>query len=332
MNMAPRDIREFFEDQEKRESIFYKRPLETLSSGIPILPRYIASEKRIGLQKAMESLGGNFTLSHWPSRPGWPRGPSGSRVGVLIVTFDYDRLREAMLRSYAISTSGALPDEIALFDAVHASTNAPVTYFDAPALVGRKRYWDGAMGAYNNPLMAGVVDAICLGVQPSEIEILSLGTGTVRLIPSDLATADTPPDLTTAKVKPSVLSDIARAAGCITDDPPDAATYTAHIVLGNAPDKVGRIVRLSPLIQPVNRNGAWTYPDSLPQPIFDALSELGMDALEAEEVNLIKELGDAWINHGAQNQPLRMNDDLTLALGDGTYAIGKQRWRAIERA
>ncbi len=34
------------------------------------------------------------------------------------------------------------------------------------------------MGGYNNPLMAGIVDAVALGADPAQITCLSLGTGT----------------------------------------------------------------------------------------------------------------------------------------------------------
>jgi hypothetical protein len=129
--------------------------------------------------------------------------------------------------------------------------------------------------------------------------------------------------------KPGKLTDLRRASGCITDDPPDAATFTAHVVLGNAADKAGRVVRLNPVVQPVNQNGGWTYPKGLPKEVFDPLAKLDMDAIENSQVELIKRLGDAWIHEGAPNQPIRMLDDLSCGLGDGTYAQAKARWRAM---
>lgn len=37
--------------------------------------------------------------------------------------------------------------------------------------------WDGALGGFNNPVVAGIIEAIKLGVPKSEISIVSLGTG-----------------------------------------------------------------------------------------------------------------------------------------------------------
>jgi hypothetical protein len=330
LDMRPKGICNFFEDRAKRLAIFHKKCwLDViLSRRVPIFPRYVAAQKRIGLAKQMGELG-DLSLADWSSRAGWPNGPLGEPSRVLIVAFDYDRLREAMLRSYPVPQTQTMAQQLSLVDAVHASTNAPVSYFDAPAFVGKKRYWDGAMGAYNNPLMAGVVDALSLGAEPTAIEILSIGTGSVRLVPPDLVPPGTPPDLLTAKVKSGVLTNATRAAGCITDDPPDAATNTAHIVLGNAPDRLGRVVRLSPIVQPVKRDGSWTYPEGLPQAIFDGLIQLGMDAVEDKDVDLIRQLGIAWIRDGAPNHPIRMRDDLTTGLGDPTYASAKARWQAM---
>ncbi|HTV30650.1 MAG TPA: hypothetical protein VMF32_23095 [Xanthobacteraceae bacterium] len=126
-----------------------------------------------------------------------------------------------------------------------------------------------------------------------------------------------------------MVSDAGRAAGCITDDPPDAATYTAHVLLGDAIGRVGRVVRMNPMVQPVPQAGGRGFPEGIPQPVFAALVLLGMDAIESADVELIKQLGTAWIHQRAPNQPIRMRDDLQCAVGDATYEAAKQRWRAL---
>jgi hypothetical protein len=327
LDMTPAQILNFFEDQTNREAIFYKRPfIEEALSSLPIFPRYVAAQKRIGLGQVFGAAG-NTTLANWPGVPGWPVGPHGEPVRILIVAFDYDRQREDFLRSYPVPATHATSEAIAIVDAVHASTNAPVTFFDAPAMVSPKRYWDGAMGGYNNPLMAAVVDAIALGIAADDINALSLGTGTVRLAPPDLVTHATPSELVAATPNPSPIGDAGRAAGCITDDPPDAATFTAHIVLGNNPAAPGRVVRASPVVQPIrNAAGEWDYPAGLPADLFQALAKLQMDAVQAADVQNIQALGQAWLAGGAPNQPIRMGDDLSCALGHAQYAQAKNAW------
>lgn len=332
LDMTPAQIATFFEDQAKRESIFHKKPFfEEALSVIPIFARYIAAQKRVGLGGVFGAPG-NITMADWSKQAGWPKGPSGAPVGALIVAFDYDHAREEFIRSYDIPATGAKAETVALVDAVHASSNAPVTFFDAPAIVGAKRYWDGAMGGYNNPLMAGVVDAIALGADPADIVCLTMGTGTVRLATADALHSATSPTLVAQASNPSTLGDLAKAAGCITDDPPDAASYTAHIVLGNPAGMAGRVVRLNAVVQPLlNAAGRWDYPSGLPQAVFDPLSKLSMDAVEAADVALIQQLGAAWLSDKAPNQPIRMGDDLSCRLGHATYSAAKAQWLAISK-
>jgi hypothetical protein len=188
------------------------------------------------------------------------------------------------------------------------------------------------MGGYNNPLMAGVVDAIALGADPANIIALTIGTGTVRLATADVLHSATSPKLVAQAGHPSTLGDLAKAAGCITDDPPDAASYTAHIVLGNPPGMAGRVVRLNAVVQPLlNTAGQWDYPPGLPAAVFDPLVNLGMDAVDAADVALIQKLGAAWLTDKAPNQPIRMGDDLSCRLGHATYSAAKAQWLSISK-
>jgi hypothetical protein len=83
-------------------------------------------------------------------RPG-----SKEDLHLLITSFDYDRNRATFLRPSVISVpswgrgEGA---DVTVAEAIHASTNAPVNYFDAPAKIAERseRYWDGAVAGCNN--------------------------------------------------------------------------------------------------------------------------------------------------------------------------------------
>ena len=151
----------------------------------------------------------------------------------------------------------------------------------------------------------------------------------MRLVPYNLAPAGALASLLAPSVSPGIITDAGRAGGCVTDDPPDAATFTAHVLLGNRPNALGRLVRMSPVIQPILRNGAWAYPDGLLTDVFDQLTKLGMDAVEDSDVALLEQLGTAWLTQDFPNQPIRMRDDLTSAIGDPTYAEAKERWLTI---
>ena len=107
-------------------------------------------------------------------------------VHLLITGFDYDRNRATFFRSSAASGPTWGTGEaagITLAEAIHASTNAPVNYFDAPATFPDRpgRYWDGAISGCNNPVLAAVTEAIVKGQDPLNLAVLSIGTASVAL-------------------------------------------------------------------------------------------------------------------------------------------------------
>ena len=130
-----------------------------------------------------------------------------------------------------------------------------------------RRCWDGALGGYNNPVLAGITEALANGIEPQAIEVLSIGTGSVIL-----PTASGNEDAATAKLvqqraRTSFTGDLKKLAGSILDDPPDAASLIAHLMLGQAvpgdgahPTAEGRLVRMNPLLQPIRVAGSWARP------------------------------------------------------------------------
>lgn len=305
---TPARILGLFDHPQSRESIFVRRSwMERLGSGWQGA-KYSTRAKLAGLSSLLAPLGGG-PMSGLPGR-------------AMIVGFDYDRRRAEFFRTFS-TVNGTPASAVTLAEAVHASTNAPVIFFDEPAVCTStppsRRYWDGAVGGYNNPVMAGVVEALSLGARLDEIQVRSIGAGTVRLAPHH---AGAPPELRDAWDRPGLLTDLKKIANSITDDPPDAATYTAHVLLGGQ-----GLVRLNPVVQPIFENGAWRTPAGMSLTEFDRLANLGMDAVEQQAVDWIKWLGRQWIAGAAPNQPIRF-DPTTLGcrIGDPTFAAGAARW------
>jgi hypothetical protein len=329
-NKTPQEIVDVFLTKGSREAIFAKtNPFENLLSHIPIFPRYSTAGKLQGLSRAFATVAGS-PLSSFAGGT-WVQSSNGNDVKLLIVAFDYDALRAKFFRSYD-TLAGACSDAIPLVQAIHASSNAPVEFFDAPTEWGGRRYWDGAMAGLNNPLLAGVVDLITCGVNACDIVALSIGTGTVRLAPAG-AEPSAPRELTEPRQRAGLINDLGKAAACITDDPPDMATFAAHVLLAaacrNDPTKVGSIVRLSPVVRPVLHQGEWKAPP-LVGGDFSALTNLRMDAVEQDQVELIAKLGNSWLRDGVCNQPIRMKpEDLSSSLGEEAYSEAIARWRTI---
>lgn len=193
IDMRLSEIDALFADAGQRGKIFAKRDFTLRPGGRggrasgPIVdqsgfPRYSTTDKHKGLAELMGS-DGRKTLAEIATNI---QQRNGRRTDFLVVSFDYDRERAHFFRSTPDpAQSGGRASAASLCDAVHASSTAPILYFDKPAEVDGRRLWDGAITGYNNPILAAVADALAAGTPARDIGVLSIGTGTVRLAESD---------------------------------------------------------------------------------------------------------------------------------------------------
>jgi hypothetical protein len=343
------DIQLYFEDKALRQSIFAandggrRLAMAVLRRISGVGPRYSARRKFEGLRRILNSDAGepaigDITLDALKTRVNLP-------TELMITAFDYDRQREVFFRSNTKSRAASFgtPVIATLAEAIHASTNAPVAYFDAPAVVSRgRRCWDGALGGYNNPVLAGITEALANGIEPQAIEVLSIGTGSVIL-----PTAGGNEDTATAKLvqqraRTSIAGDLRKLAGSILDDPPDAASLNDNLALGLGvprdgahPTTEGRLIRMNPLVQPIRVASGWARPAGLIEADDDSdefvrLRELGMDAVADDEIALIRKFCTLWHNDAIVNQPIRANSDtLECEIGQRWYNETKAQWLAL---
>jgi uncharacterized protein len=201
--------------------------------------------------------------------------------------------------------------------------------------MGANRYWDGAISGYNNPALVAVVEALANNAE--NIRVLSLGTGSVRL-PVDQTGTDQS-GLMQVRQEPSVPDDLKELAGAIVDDPPDAASFIAHVALqqpvpnSNRPASTsGNLIRMSPMIQPVQgSNGSWVFPSGLNRQQFTELAYLEMDAVNQADVLKIQNLGLQWMSDKVPNQPIRSNSaSFHAEIGHDKFSDAKRAWNAIK--
>ena len=304
------------------QSIFVKlNVLEKLANP----PAKYSTEKKLSGLRAVLAGDGDRTMDQWTAH--LPTRPGGSPLKAMIVGFDYDTQRAEFFRTYT-SGMGSAASRIRLVDAVHASSDAPVAFFNKPTECGGHRYWDGAVAGFNNPLMGGVTEALALGVDPAQIQVRSIGTANVRLAPPNSG----PPELCETRPSPGPLADLQKIAGSVTDDPPDTANYTAWIMLGRpapglpTPVDSGPVVRLNASVQPLHTPAGWAPPPGYSLADFKAIANLAMDAREQSDIDRIKTLGAAWIAGAMPNQPIRSNAALERTVGDPTFAAAVARW------
>lgn len=333
-------IFDFFNDQDQRAAVFSK----TGSIGDRVLhellglgPKYSAEKKLPALRAVLKNTG-NLPLADAVRE-------IKTELHVLITAFDYDRNRSTFFRSQKIdkpSWGCGSAANITLAEAVHASTNAPVNYFDSPATFPNQtgRYWDGAITGCNNPILAAVVEASGLGQNPTDVIGLSIGTATVAL-PWPQSGEASSSSYTRALSSSGLKNDLGKLASSILDDPPDVATFIAHIFTGGSaglvpPQPNSRIVRMNPLISPMKTppgsQTGWAAPGDLTEEQFKSIVNLDMDAIDQEQVDAIAHYADLWLNDSAMNQPIRMDgDSLTCEVGQDRFSSAKAAWKALRQ-
>jgi hypothetical protein len=327
----------YFMDEANRKAIFSPTGSvldRTLEGLLHLGPKYSAAAKLPALEVLMPKTGNTTLCGIKPQL----KGPSGDPVRLLVAGFDYDWNRGTWFRSSPVSNPclGIVnAPNITLAEAIHASTNAPVNYFDGPASFPARtvRYWDGGISGHNNPVLAAVTEAMLLGVPALDIAALSLGTGTVRLPPGGQGEPVSP--FHTTWQASGVAPDIGKIAASILDDPPDSASFIAHVMTGGAtnppPGAPSRIVRMNPLITPAAMDGQPLPPGSMSVAQFQYLCGIGIDALQPTEVNAIAAYTDLWIAGEAPNQPIHTDEGTPpVTIGAGTFATALEAWNAIK--
>jgi len=334
------EILNFFLSEKQRRAVFSK----TSNVGYQMLeevagtgPKYSAAKKLPALRKVLKETGDKQLCDAVSG----VAGQSGEDVRVVIVGFDYDRLRARFFRSQEMSSKASgtgVATELTLAEAIHASSNAPVNYFDAPATYpGRpERYWDGGITGCNNPVLIGVTEAIAATRGEMEIVALSIGTATVAL------PWPQPGEESSPYVRPpspdGLLNDVEKLASAILDDPPDMASFVAHVLThsgeGLPPHGPAdsRIVRMNPMVRPVRgADGKWTAPGDLGLGGFQKLANMEMDAIEPDEVEAIEHYAELWLAADNNlNQPVRMDGDtLECEVGQASFIAAKAAWEAI---
>jgi len=343
------DILDLLNTQANRKRIFQKNE----NPGViglfkAISSRWEAKKKRPGLKEVLDAATSSTDAMKErffaePLHQAWPFG-AANLPHLLILAYDYSQHRARYFRTNKRSRAGSATAAAkvrtpSLRDAVHASSNAPVVYFDQPAKIKllqqqaggdmqRIMAWDGAMAGYNNPMVAAVTEALANGAVRQQIKIMSIGTSAdLRPIRSDLppgsvVRASASPLFTKApEIKRLAVSqlvqDILFSAKAILSSPPDVASYTAHLMISNqVPGRGGatsgnmdlRIARFNPVLLP-NRSGpatapVFSKPDDLSQAKLQRLTELDMDVIAQADVNLIADHVRSWLAGKTRNQAI----------------------------
>jgi patatin-like phospholipase/acyl hydrolase len=340
-NKSPAAILAILTSPQEAARMFDRKRLFWLRRLVPFLPRYRTSSK----QAMLRAVFGNTELKTLDPESKTP-------TYFVIVSFDFDRERAFFFRSRpSLRTSSV---DVLLADAVHASSTAPVRFFDAPAeitvrLDGSEQgktmhFWDGAVTGLNNPVAAAVAEALSVQVPADDIAVLSLGTGNV-VLPNTRTKQTVEPDYVVRPTEPGLLATLTKLAQSVIGDPPDFASFLAHASLGgrtpppgsDTPVIDGPVVRLNPLVTPIwtGKPPEWDTPSGLQPDEFKRLIELEIDATAPDEIALISRFADLWLAGEILNQPIRLHfrdpeRGLVAEIGHSAAPAALLRWDELD--
>ncbi len=309
MDIPLLDLAGLFLDEARRRQVF--------AGGGAFPGRYRAEGKLAGLRSILGAT--DRAVADWT--PG--AGNRGRRLPhLLFCAYDVIRQRGHLFRSDLSAPAASFdPGRTAtVAEAIHASSDAPILYFDDVARTADgKAYWDGAIAGWNCPAAVAVTEALSYGWAATDIALLSLGTGRVL----EKSQPVRPPTNDLGLRLSRVLTEVKWLLSAILKEPANGAPLHAHILLGGAlpppmgaPVTDGPVVRMNPMPVPADAG-------------YAALAALDMDAVAAAEVALIGRLATDWLQNRIRNEPVRMNAATNLEIGQARASDAMQLWQAL---
>lgn len=347
LNLSPAQIVQLLDDYQLRNQIFRSLPWyrKWKQALLGMGPQYEAEAKRAGLAAVLHQASGH-SPNVMLSKISQLLHPTLPETDFLIATFDYDRERATFMRSDLFGEDQTQPihNDYTLLDAIHSASHAPVNFFEKTAdgfslnPDGSRRgfrHWDGAVGGYNNPVLAALTEAVGKRIPLGDIRILSIGTGTVRLpldrdFPEQAVHSDY---LFQSTGESSMMRDIPKLAMSILGDPPDSASYISYVMLhGEVTHREPAcLIRMNPLIAPVWNGlaGMWMLPEGYQgrQAAFSFLTRVEMDAVSQEEYGAVREALHYWERDLLPNQPVQFDRFFQPKIGHALFSEACAAWK-----
>ncbi|MEM9143486.1 MAG: patatin-like phospholipase family protein [Bacteroidota bacterium] len=333
---------ELFNDRAIRESIFTRNGFRdsfwpaSISRWFGFGPKYSSKAKG-------DAFAQLFPKTHKVTMDQIPKSIGKENLKLVVCTYDALNNRAKFFRSY--HSEGRQPEFVSLTRAVHGSSNAPIQYFDFPARFkaqGSNVYyelWDGALGGFNNPVAAGLIEAHKLGIPMDQVRVVSLGTGN-RLMSMEekerfyqvkqIAMRNRRKKLKfwtyghqTEYFKRTVLNQ----AKTILYQPPDWANYVAKAFLSVGCQQVeeDQLLRFSPMIH------VDSHTDSEVVALLNALYKMDMDLTQEADIRRVEACFARWREGKIKNQPIEYyverDNDLVYLYGDTYFKEAMDKWK-----
>lgn len=333
-----------FDKKDIRERIFSKNSFKEtfwpvyLTKVFSFGPKYSSSRKYAAFRKLFPEVH-KYSMKDLPEFIGKPS------LKLIVSTFDALNNRAKFFRSY--TPEGNTEEFVPLTKAIHGSSNAPVQYFDFPARIRADHtdtwyyLWDGALGGFNNPVVAGILEAFRLSIPLNDVAVISLGNANKLMSENQKKRFYQVRSITIKERKKKLLfwrykfqfeyfkETVMNQAKTILFQPPDWANYVGMMFLRKtiSEDIERRYIRLSPIIH-IDKN---TSPES--NDLINKLYELDMDLTSDEDIDLLKKCFEYWKNGRIKNQPIEYSvsrdNELKYIQGDEYFSHGIEKWKQL---
>ena len=323
-----RILSDWFLNEELRRQVF--APSKFMHRWFGRGAKYSTKSKRAALKSMLGTMAKRKLATVFDGE----RPTTGLMPQILICAYDCDRNRAEFFRSDRASRcASATAADPWLVDAVHAATTAPPPMFDLPATGQDGRFWDGAAAGLYNPVLAAVTEARGNRIEADEMQLLSIGTGTIQLPVADKAS-----NRKLVRERSSFSRNSEDLLSSVLYDPANSATFVAHVLLGlvmpgDRPSMPvsGSVIRLNPVVRPIHQGGRWEAPEGLTEDEVAQLASLHLDTIKGAGVSLIKRLVEKWVEGAVLNQPIRSGRDFTYEIGHPRFSEAVTDWNAISR-
>ena len=333
-----------FDKKEIRETIFYKNSYRDTFWPVSIT-RLFSVGPKYSTTKKYEAFRNLFPLAHKKGMDELPEFIGKPSLRIIVTTFDALNNRAKFFRSYTHADSQE--EFVPLTKAIHGSSNAPVQYFDFPARIKADKseiwyhLWDGALGGFNNPVVAGIIEAIKLNIPLDKISVISIGNANKLMSVSQKNRFYKVSSISLKERRKKWLfwrykfqleffkSTVMNQAKAILFQPPDWANFIGYMFLSKekSSDVDKRFIRLSPMIH-IDKNT-----DQSSIELLNKLYMLDMDLTSDDDIECIKRCFAKWKNGSIKNQPIdytvTRENELVYKRGDKLFNESIEKWRQL---
>ncbi len=298
-------------------------------------PKYSTKRKKEAFENTFQKVNKRqmAELPEWIGKP---------QLKIIVATYDALNNRAKFFKSFH---NGEGPyDSVRLTQAINGSSNAPIQYFDFPTRFKTKEsevfyeLWDGALGGFNNPIAAGICEALKLGVPAKDIYVISLGTARKIMSMEDkntfwdarrIAQGFKGKKFKLGKFKSQLnffKMTVINQAKTIIYEPPDWANYVSMMLLqqNDLADVEKRIVRISPFLH---------LTDESTSEIMEDLYKMDMDLTEDEDIKKLYKCYALFESGKIHNQPLdykiTRDNQLIFKRGHRSFKEALKQWNSI---